>query len=297
MSGSIGADRILRENVKGTADAYEYFVLRRMPGYKKYAITGSYNAGTKKDHGDIDLVVYIEPVGRTVKDIKKELAHICDASEQCKRFRAGKNKGKKSQIYGSLVTCEVPVMGSKDKESVQVDNMIATSEEEMNFMCKFLNMDALKQTLITALVRVEMVDAMPGERSAIEHDYGIPYRKLNENQETEFVLSMNRLSYRIVTRGEDGREKSREEIWESHSWKDVEGLLSWIDLDMPYEYLLDVTYDVYGEDDAERQQKRICGIMKSMINVGPGEVGTPKGDEKISGIRRVHEMFGAPYTN
>lgn len=297
MSGSIGADRILRENVKGTADAYEYFVLRRMSGYKKYAITGSYNAGLKKDHGDIDLVVYIEPGLYTPKEIKNQLAEICNTSGWCKRFRAGKKKGKKSQSYGSLVTCEVPIMGGSNNESVQIDNMIATSEEEMNFMCNFLNMDALKQTLITALVRVELVDAMPGEKSAIEHDYEIPYRELKENQETEFVLSMNRLSYRIVTRGEDGREKSREEIWSSHNWADVEGLLSWIDLDMPYEYILEETCDVYGGDDAERQRKRICGIMKSMINVGPGEVGTPKGDEKLAGIRRVHDVLNIPYTD
>lgn len=48
MSGSIGANRILREDVKPTVDNFENLVLNKFQGYKKLEITGSYNAGTKK---------------------------------------------------------------------------------------------------------------------------------------------------------------------------------------------------------------------------------------------------------
>ena len=70
-SGSIGANRILRENVKPTVEKYEKEVLKTFPGYKKCEITGSYNAGTKKDHGDIDLCVWIDS-SKDIKDVKKE---------------------------------------------------------------------------------------------------------------------------------------------------------------------------------------------------------------------------------
>ena len=34
--------------------------------------------------------------------------------------------------------------------------------------------------------------------------------------------------------------------------------------------------------------------MKSMIRVGPGEVGTPKGDAKVAGIRLAHQVLNVP---
>jgi hypothetical protein len=41
----------------------------------------------------------------------------------------------------------------------------------------------------------------------------------------------------------------------------------------------------------ERSRKRIVGIMKSMIRVGPGEVGTPKGEAKEQGIRLAQQTL------
>ena len=59
MSGSIGGKRIRREEVQPTLDRYIERVLSKMPGFVSAQITGSYNAGTRKDHGDIDLAVHI----------------------------------------------------------------------------------------------------------------------------------------------------------------------------------------------------------------------------------------------
>ena len=68
MSGSIGGHRINRGDVQPTLDNYIEQILRKYPGYQDCAITGSYNAGTKKDHGDIDIVVYIVHFNFVVKD-------------------------------------------------------------------------------------------------------------------------------------------------------------------------------------------------------------------------------------
>jgi len=59
MSGSIGADRIQRSAVQSTVDFFEKKVLSKSPGYKSSKITGSYNTGVKKDHGDVDLAVFV----------------------------------------------------------------------------------------------------------------------------------------------------------------------------------------------------------------------------------------------
>ncbi len=59
---------------------------------------------------------------------------------------------------------------------------------------------------------------------------------------------------------------------------------------MTYEELLDTAAAVFKDD--ERARKRMCGIMKSMINIGPGEVGTPKGEAKEQGIKLAYQKLG-----
>ena len=60
MSGSIGGNRIPRELVPSVLDSYEKTILNTFGPYVKVAITGSYNAGTKKDHGDLDLIILVK---------------------------------------------------------------------------------------------------------------------------------------------------------------------------------------------------------------------------------------------
>ena len=79
-SGSIGGNRILRADVKPTVEKYEKEVLQKFPGYKKCEITGSYNAGTKKDHGDIDLCIWIDSK-EDIKNIKKEFKKHIESGE------------------------------------------------------------------------------------------------------------------------------------------------------------------------------------------------------------------------
>ena len=290
-SGSIGGNRILRADVKPTVEKYEKEVLQKFPGYKKCEITGSYNAGTKKDHGDIDLCIWIDSK-EDIKNVKKEFKkHVEDLPDELTpKFRSGKNQGKKAQLYGSIVTCQIPIVGKED-EFVQIDNIIVLTPEELNFQKSFLNLNAQLQTFATAIVRVAPDDK---KEKAFKH-YGIAdLPRLDTNQEFEFVLSSAGLSLRKVTLTDERKQKAKEEIWRSVNWEDVTWLLDMI-LDFKsdgkeYEEMLDRAAEVFKND--ERARKRMCGIMKSMINIGPGEVGTPKGEAKEKGIKLAYYKLG-----
>lgn len=291
MSGSIGANRILREQVAPTVEKYEKEVLQKFPGYKKYEITGSYNAGTKADHGDIDLCVWIDSLDdiRNVKKaFKKHLENLSD--ELIPKFKAGRNQGKKAQLYGSMVTCQTNIIGCKDGETVQIDNIIVLKQEELNFQKTFLNMNAQLQTLYTGLVRVA-----PNEiKEEAFRYYGMSeLPTLADNQEFEFVLSSAGFSLRKVTLTEDKKQKAKEELWRSTLWDNVEWLveksIGTKVQGKEYEEVLELTANAYKDD--ERARKRICGVMKSMINIGPGEVGTPKGEAKEKGIKMAYQIL------
>lgn len=290
-SGSIGGNRILRADVKPTVEKYEKEVLQKFPGYKKCEITGSYNAGTKKDHGDIDLCIWIDSK-EDIKNVKKEFKkHVEDLPDELTpKFRSGKNQGKKAQLYGSIVTCQIPIVGKED-EFVQIDNIIVLTPEELNFQKSFLNLNAQLQTFDTAIVRVAPDDK---KEKAFKH-YGIAdLPRLDTNQEFEFVLSSAGLSLRKVTLTDERKQKAKEEIWRSVNWEDVTWLLDII-LDFKsdgkeYEEMLDRAAEVFKND--ERARKRMCGVMKSMINIGPGEVGTPKGEAKEKGIKLAYYKLG-----
>ena len=290
-SGSIGGNRILRADVKPTVEKYEKEVLQKFPGYKKCEITGSYNAGTKKDHGDIDLCIWIDSK-EDIKNVKKEFKkHVEDLPDELTpKFRSGKNQGKKAQLYGSIVTCQIPIVGKED-EFVQIDNIIVLTPEELNFQKSFLNLNAQLQTFDTAIVRVAPDDK---KEKAFKH-YGIAdLPRLDTNQEFEFVLSSAGLSLRKVTLTDERKQKAKEEIWRSVNWEDVTWLLDMI-LDFKsdgkeYEEMLDRAAEVFKND--ERARKRMCGVMKSMINIGPGEVGTPKGEAKEKGIKLAYDKLG-----
>ena len=290
-SGSIGGDRILRQDVKPTFDRYEEEVLKTFPGYKKAEITGSYNAGTKKDHGDIDLCVWIDSK-EDIKEVKKKFKkHVEDLPDEITpKFRKGRNEGKKAQLYGNIVTCQVGIVG-KEGEMVQIDNIIVLTPEELHFQKSFLNLNAQIQTFLTGIVRVAQDDV---KEKAYKH-FGIEdLPQLETNQEFEFVLAIAGLSLRKVTLDDNKKTLNKQEIWRSVNWDDVDKLVKQIigkSFDgMSYEELLDTAAEVFKDD--ERARKRMCGIMKSMINIGPGEVGTPKGNAKEQGIKLAYQKLG-----
>lgn len=291
MSGSIGGNRIRRANVQPTVDWYEQNVLAGFRGYNKHEITGSYNAGTKSDHGDIDLCVWVS--GSDIRAVKKEFKSYIESlpDDVAVPFRTGRNKGKKAQLYGSIVTCQIPIIGD-DGNYVQVDNIIVLTAEELRFQKSFLNLNAQVQTICTALVRI-MPDSKKQQAFKFLGIQELP--DLQSNQEYEFVLSTAALSLRKVTLSDEKKTLKKEEIWRSFNWDNVEKLLSislngWNPKGKTYEEILDQAAAVYKNDD--RAKRRLCGIMRSMINIGPGEVGTPKGEAKQRGIDMAYQVLG-----
>lgn len=284
MSGSIGGHRINRGDVQPTLDDYIRKVLRPFPGFQDCAITGSYNAGTKKDHGDIDLVVYIDAkdIRKLKKDFKDHLDNLPD--DITIPFASGKRKGDKAQLFGTIVTCGFPIHGTSDP--VQIDNILVTTKKDATFQRSFLNLNAQKQALFQGLIRVLLQHENPAQ---IFNHFGLEeLPDPGPGQEYEFVLSTSGLSLRLVNLTGGFKELSRTEVWRSNNWNDVEWLLKDYDMDADYEDIIPVVAKKITDS---RSRKRIVGIMKSMIRVGPGEVGTPKGDAKEAGIRLVQQAL------
>ncbi len=278
MSGSIGGDRIRREQVVPTVDRYMKEVLQGFPGFRQAVITGSYNAGIKKDHGDIDLVVWISGFS-TNKDAKKDFKSYLDSLEDYVTvpFRSGKRKGDKSQLFGTIVTCQVPVEDEADK-LVQIDNIIVSSKEELEFQKNFYDMDAAKQALLMGIVRVA-------------HSVLYPIADAYCRREVDWVLSPCGVSLR-ETYYRDDIEVSREELDRTVEWQKVSDILYKLnksfDITASYEKLLEQTAKYITD---ERARKRIVGMMKSMINIGVGEEGTPKGDTKKCAIELAEKTL------
>lgn len=282
MSGSIGGSRIKRESVQSTFNNYVNEVLKGFPGFVKAEITGSYNAGIKNDHGDLDLVILVR--GFDLKLVKKNFRnYINSISDRMPVFSKGNHIGEVSQMYGSIVTGGWWI--DKGDDWVQVDNIIVLSEQDMEFQKEFLNLDAPKQALLMGLIRV-ILNKIDIYSLFDKTTLG----KKNEDQEYEFVLSSSGLSLRLITLNEDCKELDRKEIWRTTDWNLVKILThGLVNLNDPYEQILSDIYSMFYNDD--RSCRRIVGIMKSMIKVGPGEVGTPKGFGKENAIMMAEKML------
>lgn len=282
MSGSIGGSRIKRESVQSTFNNYVNEVLKGFPGFVKAEITGSYNAGIKDDHGDLDLVILVR--GFDLKLVKKNFKnYINSISDRMPVFSKGNHIGEVSQMYGSIVTCGWWI--DEGDDWVQVDNIIVLSEQDMEFQREFLNLDAQKQALLMGLIRV-ILNKIDIYSLFDKTTLG----KKNEDQEYEFVLSSSGLSLRLVTLNEDYKELDRKEIWRTTDWNLVKTLTrGLININDPYEQILSDIYSMFYNDD--RSCRRIVGIMKSMIRVGPGEVGTLKGFGKENAIMMAEKML------
>lgn len=287
MSGSIGGHRINRGDVQPTLNDYIEKVLKPFPGFQDCSITGSYNAGTKKDHGDIDLVVYID--AKDIKKLKKDFKSYLDnlPDDVTIPFTAGKRQGDKAQLFGAIVTCGFPIHGTSDP--VQIDNILVTTRNDATFQRSFLNLNAQKQALFQGLVRVLLQHENP--TGIFRHFDLTELPEPQSGQEYEFVLSTAGLSLRLVNLSSDFKEISRTEVWRSNNWDDVKWLLKDYDMDSEYEDIINIVAKRIKD---ERSRRRIVGIMKSMIRVGPGEVGTPKGDAKEAGIKLAQQTLNVP---
>lgn len=292
MSGSIGMNRISRINVRPTCNEYIKNVCNKFEHFRCIRTAGSYNTSFKPDHGDIDLVVFIDDPDTDLSTLRKKFKkHIEEnCTDYCVPFREGHHIGEYTQQYGGIVTCAIPILGQAG-EAVQVDNIITNDWDQSIFAEKFLNMTAQMQSLILGVVRV-----VPIHKKVLFFDHlGKKYPILPNNVDIEFVMSTLKMTARKVTYADDTKRVvvKQEEMFSTSNWEDVVALLRLMfgsDITaFSKNYALE---HVVREFRDERTRRRIFGIIRSMINIGPGEVGTPKGDEKLQWIEMCKEDLG-----
>ena len=147
-------------------------------------------------------------------------------------------------------------------EFVQIDNIVAISQQEEQFKQTFLDVPAATQGLILGLVKAATVEEDPQQIFKRLGITNVPTPQ--ENQEYDFNLSGDKLSLRLVTLGDNFKELGREVVWTSQNWSDVEKLLSNYDLNVPFEDLLK---QVKSNLSTERGKNRVKGIFRSMVSV------------------------------
>jgi cytidyltransferase-like protein len=284
MSGSAGGNRITRAVVEDTVQDYIKKVLSKFPGFKTAKVTGSYNAGTKQDFGDIDLIVQLDGTDKKIikQDLAKYFATLPDSI--IVPFKSDKYKGKKSLSSGELVTVLYPIAGVPG-DYVQIDNIVSISEEESTFKNTFLDYSAEVQGLLLGLAKVVCLEEDPKEIFKRLGITNVP--ALEPNQEYEFNLSGAGLTLRIVTL-DNFKETERTDVWKSSDWSTVKKLFANYNIDVDFKTLLK---ELVSKLKNQRSKNRVKGIFKSMVSIKSGEVGTPKGDNKQISLDAVDSML------
>jgi glycerol-3-phosphate cytidylyltransferase-like family protein len=284
MSGVAGGNRIKREDVQATFNDYIKLVLRKIPGFINATLSGSIKTGAKADFGDLDIIVSFE--GNNKQEVKQLIIDSVTSlpSSIIVPFKSPKYTGRRYYNSGELISVLFPITG-KPGEYIQVDNIIALSEEEHNFKNMFLDLPAEKQGLLIGLVKTVLLEEEPKNvfrRLGITH---LP--SLEEGEEYEFNLSSVNLSLRKV-KLDNFKEISREIIWTSADWNLVKKLLQNYNIDTSFENLLN---EISTKLKNPRSKKRVAGIFRGMVSVKSGEVSTPKGDNKERAIKLVTQRL------
>lgn len=284
MSGVAGGNRILKKDVQATFNKYVQEVLSKIPGFKKASLSGSVKVGSKADYGDLDIIAWFE--GDDKREVKQRIIETILALPQdiIVPFKSEKYTGKRYNNAGELISVLYPIVGAED-EFIQVDNIIALTEEEHAFKESFLDMPAEKQGLLLGLAKVILLEEDPQDVFRRMGISGLP--KLKKDEEFEFNLSSVKLSLRKV-KLENFREVSREEVWSTTNWGTIKILFKGFNIDGSFEDLLD---DIARKLTNARSKNRIAGVFKSMVSVKSGEVGTPKGKGKEDALEKVAQTL------
>ena len=288
MSGSTGADRIQsRKHFEQFIKSY-LKILKTFPGFVSFTPSGSYNSNpNKQDFGDIDGITHIKS-DQDKATVKKELAaHLAKLPDSViVPFGSAKYKGKKFLNTGEIVTVRY-----HDEElgySVQIDNIIALDHTEADFKKKFLDFAAEKQGLILGLVKVATIE-QPLKPLFAKMGIKVP-TELPKDEEYEFNLSSIELQLRhAVYEPNSFKQKSRTVVWKSRNFEDIKKILNKYDLDADFDTLLK---QVKKNIKNPRSKNRIKGVFSSMITVKSGEIGTPKGEDKIKALHKINAVLG-----
>jgi hypothetical protein len=286
-SGVAGGSRISKENVQQTIEDYMAKVIKPKFGDIPYKIAGSYNLGTKSDHGDIDLILNFGNPDR--EKVKAELSTYLSSlpDDVVVPFTSAKYRGKKLHKSGELISVLYPIVGQKGQH-VQIDNILATSGEEHAFKFEFLKLPAENQGLILGLVKTALLDNAKLLQSVVKL-----YGALEQNQEYEYNLSSEGVTLRLITYDpkllHQGtyKETDRKMVKKSTNWGEIEKILPQYDLNTNFDELL----KQIKTKASDRAKRRIIGVFKSMITVKSGEEGTPKGENKEIARKKVDYLL------
>lgn len=271
MSGAAGGSRIDRENLKQTIRNYRDNVLKPLGLDGSYNVTGVRSRRDKYSYGDIDIVVAFKGGNRA--ELKQKLAGFLSQVGDIPTMPHKKDK--KYFIHGNIVTTLYPI-ANREGEYVQIDNIVAVSEEEGKFTYSMLDLPAEQQTLAISLVKAIFTELDPTQTQNLFQQLGIKDpEQPGEGEEYDFNLNSTELSLRILPVGKnDGRE-----IWKSTKYSDVKTVLIALGIDIEKDSFSQIVEKV-KQFKHRRSVERFKGLYNRNIRVGPAEKDTEKGNNK-----------------
>lgn len=276
MSGVAGGRRILTKEIIPLYNKYIMVFLSQIPGFKRACLAGSAAIREKDSYGDLDIIVLFE--GTNKKEVKKQIISQVENSHLLDFFKSEKHSNKKYYNAGELISVLF--------EDVQIDNIIALSEEEMKFKQCFLDMPAEIQGLVLGMVKTIGIE--PSIHDILEK-LDIQTVMMGENQEYQFTLSSSKIILEKVTLDGNYDITDKQLLWESQNWKDVETVLFEYDINAGFlEFLL----DIHNQLQNPRSKRRVKGVFNSMVTIKSGEIGTEKAKTKKYALDAVNTILG-----
>ena len=278
MSGAAGGSRINKEDLKATIRDYRDNVLKPLGLDKSYSITGVRSRPEKNIFGDIDIVVSFS--GGDKKELKQDLAKFLSQVDKIPSIPHKKNN--KYFIHGNIVSTLYPIIG-KEKEYVQIDNIVTTSKEEGKFVYNMLDLPAQEQTLAIGLAKAIFTELDEKQIERLFKELNVPTNERpGEDEEYDFNLNPSELSLRIVPIGKnDGRE-----IWKSNKFEDVKKLTASLGINIEKDKFEDIVPKIKKFKN-RRSIDRLKGMFAKNIRVGDAEKGIEKGIKKQQAIDAV----------
>jgi hypothetical protein len=282
MSGAAGGVTINKEDLKATIRDYRETVLKPLNLDKSYNITGIRRRPEKNVFGDIDIVISFP--GGDKKTLKQEFAQHLSQIDKIPAIPHKKNQ--KYFIHGSIVTTLYPI-SNKPGQYVQIDNIVAASEDEGKFTYSMLDLPAQEQGLALGLAKTVFTELNPAQVKQLFKDLNIPQdiETPGEGEEYDFNLNTSELSLRIVPIGQSGGK----EIWKSNKFSNIKTLLKSLGIDIEKDKFEDMI-QVIKKFKNRRSIDRLKGMFTRNIRVGDAEVGRDKGIAKQKSIDTVSSL-------
>ena len=184
-----------------------------------------------------------------------------------------------------MISVLYPIVG-KPGEFIQVDNIIALTEEESTFKGSFLDTPAEKQGLLMGLAKVILTEQDPQEVFLRMGIMNLP--KLEKDEKYEFNLSSVSLTLRQLKKDHTKQVGKAKEPWSTSNWGLVRTLFRGFNIDGSYEDLLD---DIAKKLQTSDAKSRVVGIFKSMVTPKSGEIGKEKGRAKDAAREKVAQTL------